>query len=72
MVHMTAQPLMAIGKIRIKSAISFKFSFVNAFEDFIPDARISNQWLRNYKGTMAEKSYNIQIKESLVNLSEVH
>ena len=33
----------------------FKFSFVNAFEDFIPDARISNQWLRNYKGTMAEK-----------------
>ena len=43
----------------------FKFSFVNAFEDFIPDARISNQWLRNYKGTMAEKSYNIQIKREL-------
>jgi hypothetical protein len=40
----------------------FKFSFVNAFEDFSPDARISNQWIRSYKGIAANKSYLLQIK----------
>ncbi|MEY3421596.1 MAG: hypothetical protein RIR48_1892 [Bacteroidota bacterium] len=40
----------------------FKFSFVNAFENYTPDDRISNQWIRTYKGTSSDKTFDLQIK----------